>query len=94
MYLEDIINYRNELDMYLSKLDFKTEVDEAGKTIVVETKETYIYNDEEDADKKINDARQDVGFAAATKKFKQGKVNKNGEIVKPDSWTVVIKLNH
>ncbi len=94
MYLEELVQYRQSLDMYLTKMSVDTEVDEAGHTIVVCTKETYVYEDEDDADKKINEARQDAGFLEAKKKFKQGKVNKNGEITRPDTFTVVIKLNH
>lgn len=94
MYLEDLMEYRNSLDMYLTKMSVDTEIDEAGHTVVVTTKETYVYLDEDDADRKINEARQDAGFMEAKKKFKQGKINKNGEITKPDTFTVVIKLNH
>lgn len=94
MYLEDLMKYRNSLDMYLTKMSVDTEIDEAGHTVVVTTKETYVYLDEDDADRKINEARQDAGFMEAKKKFKQGKINKNGEITKPDTFTVVIKLNH
>ena len=47
-----------------------------------------------EADEIINDRRQIDGFEAASKKFKAGKMNKAGEVVKPDTWTVVIKLNH
>ena len=28
------------------------------------------------------------------KKFKKGKVNKAGDVVKPDTWLVVAKLSH
>ena len=94
MYLTDLENYVANLGAYLTKCDISTDVDEAGHRIVVATKETYVYEDEDDADKKINEARQDLGFMEAKKKFKQGKINKNGEITKPDTYTVVIKLGH
>ena len=94
MYLEDIIKYRDEINPCLAKLSIETEVDETSRTIVVATKETYIFEDEEDADRIINEARQYPGFMEAKKKFKQGKINKNGEIVKPDTYSVVIKLGH
>ncbi len=94
MRLEDLPQYRMELGESLTKFEMKAEDDEMGHMLVVETKETYVYLDEEDADTKIDEARQDAGFLSATKKFKQGKVNKAGEITKPDTYTVVIKLSH
>lgn len=94
MYFTDLAEYVGGLDTFLDKLEVKSAMDESGKLIVLETKETYIYEDEGDADKKINEARQDIGFLEAKKKFKQGKANKNGEITRPDTWTVVIKLSH
>lgn len=93
MRLEDLSGYVAELDN-LTKFEVKTEDDTVGHLIVTETKETYIYEDEQDADNKINDARQNPLFTSATKKFKQGKINKSGEIVRPETWTVVIKLGH
>lgn len=93
MRLEDLSGYVAELDN-LTKFEVKTEDDTVGHLIVTETKETYVYEDEQDADNKINDARQNALFASATKKFKQGKINKSGEIVRPETWTVVIKLGH
>ena len=93
MRLEDLSGYVAQLDN-LTKFEVKTEDDTMGHLIVTETKETYVYEDEQDADNKINDARQNPLFASATKKFKQGKINKSGEIVRPETWTVVIKLGH
>lgn len=93
MRLEDLSGYVAQLDN-LTKFEVKTEDDTVGHLIVTETKETYVYEDEQDADNKINDARQNPLFASATKKFKQGKINKSGEIVRPETWTVVIKLGH
>lgn len=93
MRLEDLSGYVAQLDN-LTKFEVKTEDDTVGHLVVTETKETYIYEDEQDADNKINDARQNPLFASATKKFKQGKINKSGEIVRPETWTVVIKLGH
>lgn len=78
----------------LTKIECKAEDDTVGHLVVTETKETYVYDDERDADEKINDARQNPLFAAATKKYKAGKMNKAGELVRPETWTVVIKLNH
>ncbi len=93
MRLEDLSGYVAQLDN-LTKFEVKTEDDTMGHLVVTETKETYVYEDEQDADNKINDARQNPLFASATKKFKQGKINKSGEIVRPETWTVVIKLGH
>ncbi len=93
MRLEDLSSYVAQLDN-LTKFEVKTEDDTVGHLVVTETKETYVYEDEQDADNKINDARQNPLFASATKKFKQGKINKSGEIVRPETWTVVIKLGH
>ena len=93
MRLEDLSSYVAQLDN-LTKFEVKTEDDTMGHLVVTETKETYVYEDEQDADNKINDARQNPLFASATKKFKQGKINKSGEIVRPETWTVVIKLGH
>lgn len=93
MRLEDLSGYVSQLDN-LTKFEVKTEDDTMGHLVVTETKETYVYEDEQDADNKINDARQNPLFASATKKFKQGKINKSGEIVRPETWTVVIKLGH
>lgn len=94
MRLEDLAQYRIELGDSLTKLEVKAEDDEMGHMLVMETKETYVFLDEDDADRKVDEARQDPGFLAATKKFKQGKVNKAGEITKPDTYTVTIKLGH
>lgn len=94
MYFTDLPEYVGGLSGNLTKLDIATEMDEAAKLCVVSTKETYVFEDEDEADKMINEARQDCGFMEAKKKFKQGKINKNGEIVRPDAYTVVIKLAH
>lgn len=94
MYLEELQSYRDGLDTCLTKMAVELEVDETGRTVVMTTKETYVFEDEGDADRKVDEARQDYGFMEAKKKFKQGKINKNGEIVRPDSYTVVIKLSH
>lgn len=94
MRIEDLANYASSLGTNLTKIEMKAEDDTCGHMIVVETKETYVFEDEDSADEKVNEARQNSLFAAATKKYKQGKVNKSGEIVKPETWTVVIKLNH
>ena len=92
MKYNDIINYIDGLDN-LTKIDFSIEKDEYGDYFVSKTKETFTYDDEEEADRKVNEARQCIGFAGVDKKFKQGKVNRAGEVVRPDTWTVVVKIN-
>jgi len=94
MTLENLPAYVQSLGSNLTKFECKSEDDTIGHMVVVETKETFVFDDESDADEKINDARQNPLFAAATKKYKAGKINKAGEIVRPETWTVVIKLNH
>ena len=62
---------------------------------VTKTKETYVYGTEDEADAKINEARQLDGFTSAKKKFKPGKISKKtGEELTPDTYTVVIELAH
>lgn len=94
MTLENLASYAQSLGPNLTKIDSKAEDDTVGHMVITETKETYVFEDEGDADEKINDARQNPLFAAATKKYKAGKINKAGEVTRAESWTVVIKLNH
>lgn len=93
MRLEDLSQYVASLD-HLTKFEMKSEDDTMGHFLVTETKETYVYEDEESADEKISASVENPNCAGHSKKYKQGKVNKSGEIVKPETWTVVIKLNH
>lgn len=93
MRLEDLSNYVAQLSN-LVKFEIKSEDDTVGHLVVTETKETYIYEDEQDADDKINAAIASPFCLAHTKKYKAGKINKQGEIVKPETWQVVIKLGH
>lgn len=58
------------------------------------TKATYHFSSEDEADEKINYARQLVGFQKCDKKFKPGKVNKSGEVVRDDLWIVNIQIAH
>lgn len=93
MRLEDLPGYVAELSN-LTKFEVKTEDDTVGHLVVTETKETYVFDDEGDADEKINASIANPACLAHTKKYKQGKINKAGEIVRPETWTVVIKLGH
>ena len=99
MQLRDLQNYIEARNAEgLTKIAVTLELDaETTSDIyyVVKTKETYIYGDEQEADEKIDNARQLSGFEAAKKKFKAGKVSKkSGEELTPDTYTVVIDLNH
>ena len=89
----DIKDYIDGLEN-LRKIEFTIEDNEemSGSFYVVKTKETYVYEDEADADAKVDAARRDPGFAGVEKKYKQGKMNKAGEVVRPETWTVVVKL--
>lgn len=93
MRLEDLAGYVAQLSN-LIKFEVKSEDDTMGHLIVTETKETFLFEDEADADEKIKDATANPLCLAHTKKYKQGKINKSGEITKPETWTVVIKLGH
>ena len=90
----DIKDYVDSLEN-LRKIEFTIEDDEemSGGFFVVKTKETYVFEDEADADVKVDAARRDPGFAGVEKKYKTGKMNKAGDVVRPETWTVVVKLN-
>ena len=89
----DIESYVNSLKN-LTSIEIKIEEDEEVVGFrVVKTKETYVFEDEDEALAKVDAVRQDVGFVGVDKKFKQGKVNKSGEEIRPDTWVVVAKLN-
>jgi hypothetical protein len=94
--LQDYVAARNAEG--LTKIAVTLELDTETTTntyYVMKTKETYVYGDEQEADEKIDNARQLSGFEAAKKKFKAGKISKkSGEELTPDTYTVVIDLNH
>ena len=94
--LEKYIEQRNQEG--LTNISVTLELDaETTQNVyyVIKTKETYVYGDEQDADEKIDNARQLSGFASAKKKFKAGKIyKKSGEELTPDTYTVVIELTH
>ena len=92
MELKDLLQYVEECGGNLTKIEVKISCVD-GFYCVDETKETYVYEAEAEADAKVNEARQCIGFAGVDKKFKQGKVNRAGEVVRPDTWTVVVKIN-
>ena len=94
MTVEQLGTYTDGLGKDLKKFEIKSERDEMGHLYIISTKEVYSYEDEGAADDKINEARMNSGFASAVKAFKAGKMNKAGEVVRPEPWQVTIKLNH
>lgn len=90
----NIKDYIDGLDN-LRKIEVTIEDDEemSGSFYVTKTKETFVYEDEADADVKVDAVRRDPGFAGVEKKYKAGKMNKAGDVVRPETWTVVAKLN-
>lgn len=93
MKVSEVQNYIDNAEN-LRKMDLKTEYsDDDGNFYVVETKETYEFADEVDADRKIDEMHQDPGFKAAEKKFKAGKVNKAGEVLREDVYLAIIKIS-
>ena len=93
MKYSEIKDYIDSLD-HLTKIEVKIELDEYAGYQVVKTKETYVYEDEDSADEKVDAVRQSLGFAGVDKTYKAGKMNKAGDVVKPETWNVVVKLNH
>ncbi len=90
--LEDYLN--EKISQGLVKIDLNLALDDTlGQDLyVIKTKETYEFFEEADADAMINKVRCSQEFAGVEKKFKQGKVNKAGEIIRDDAWYVVAKL--
>ena len=94
MRYSELDNYVEErLKEGLSKIDVSLVVFDETSLDVAKTKETYTLYDEAEANKLIDEKRRLDGFAGVDKKFKAGKVNKAGEEISPDTWTIVVKLN-
>lgn len=96
MTLEGLNEYVKELrSKGLTKIDVSVEVDpdDEDNIFVVKTKETYTVEDESSADTLIEEAGQLATCVGHDKKFKQGKVNKQGEVTRPDCYIVVLKHN-
>lgn len=94
MFLKDLEAYAKSLPN-LRKLEPTLEcTEDYPDFFVVKTKETYVFEDESEADDRINLTRSNPGFAGVDKKYKAAKINKNGEVTRPETWTVVAKLNH
>lgn len=99
MKLQELQNYiENKNKEGLTKIEVSMEVEQeltADTYWVTKTKETYVYGTEDEADAKINEARQLAGFAGCDKKIKAGKVSKKtGEEITPDTYTAIVKLTH
>ena len=96
MKLQELQNYvENKNKEGLTKIEVSMELDGVSTYYITKTKETYVYGTEDEADAKINEARQLPGFAGCDKKFKAGKVSKKtGEEISPDTYTAIVKLNH
>ena len=89
--LEDLVAYINSLENPI-KVDITIEGNKQEGFYVTKTKETEIYESESEADERVDVVRQLADFAGTEKKFKQGKINKLGEVTRPDIWTVVTKM--
>ena len=93
MELKDLLDYVEGLGSNLTKIEIKVAAQE-GAYFVDETKETFVYEDESNANEKVDEVRQNRGFKGVDKKDKEAKYNKDGDMTKPESHTVVAKLLH
>ena len=94
MRIEDIKAYVDARPA-LTKIEVTSEIDEFNNGFnVTKTKETYVFEDESDADKMVDELRLNPNFLGVDKKYKAGKMNKSGDLVKPETRTVVGKLAH
>ena len=94
MHIEDIKEYVDARPA-LTKIEVTTELGaDVTYFIVTKTKETYVFEDESEADRMVDDVRRNPGFLGVDKKYKAGKMNKAGDVVKPETWTVVAKIGH
>ena len=94
MRIEDIKEYVDARPA-LTKIEVTSEIDEFNNGFnVTKTKETYVFEDESEADRMVDDVRRNPGFLGVDKKYKAGKMNKAGDVVKPETRTVVAKIGH
>ena len=94
MRIEDIKEYVDARPA-LTKIEVTTELGaDVTYFIVTKTKETYVFEDESESDRRVDDVRRNPGFLGVDKKYKAGKMNKAGDVVKPETWTVVAKIGH
>ena len=88
MRIEDIKEYVDARPA-LTKIEVTTELGaDVTYFMVTKTKETYVFEDEMDADKMVDEIRRNPNFLGVEKKYKAG------DVVKPETWTVVGKLAH
>ncbi|MDY4728661.1 MAG: hypothetical protein SPC26_00770 [Lactobacillus amylovorus] len=94
MRIEDIKEYVDARPA-LTKIEVTTELGaDVTYFIVTKTKETYVFEDESEADRMVDDVRRNPGFLGVDKKYKAGKMNKAGDVVKSETRTVVAKIGH
>ena len=94
MRIEDIKEYVDARPA-LTKMEVVAELGtDVDYFLVTKTKETYVFEDESEADRMVDDVRRNPGFLGVDKKYKAGKMNKAGDVVKPETWTVVAKIGH
>ena len=94
MRIEDIKEYVDARPA-LTKIEVTTELGaDVTYFLVTKTKETYVFEDESEADKMVDEIRRNPQFIGVEKKYKAGKMNKSGDLVKPETRTVVGKLAH
>ena len=94
MRIEDIKEYVDARPA-LTKIEVTTELGaDVTYFMVTKTKETYVFEDESEADRMVDDVRRNPGFLGVDKKYKAGKMNKAGDVVKSETRTVVAKIGH
>lgn len=94
MYIDQVKDYMDERPN-LTKIEITTEmVPDVNVFVVTKTKETYVFEDEQSADEKVDDVRKNPNFESAKKTYKAGKLNKAGEVIKPETWTVIAVIKH
>ena len=94
MYIDQVKDYMDERPN-LTKIEITTEmVPDVNVFVVTKTKETYVFEDEQSADEKVDDIRKNPNFESAKKTYKAGKLNKAGEVIKPETWTVIGVIKH
>ena len=94
MYIDQVKDYMDERPN-LTKIEITTEmVPDVNVFVVTKTKETYVFEDEQSADEKVDDVRKNPNCESAKKTYKAGKLNKAGEVIKPETWTVIGVIKH
>ena len=93
MSIDEIKNYVDARPE-LTKIEITAELGDVTYFLVTKTKETYVFEDEAEADKKVDEIRRNANFESAKKTYKAGKMNRSGDITKPETWTVVGVIRH